>query len=81
MEFRDMQVLCETNREMQANLARMQNIASENQRESEVLASIAKQGQKDSMTFKALTLIATIYLPASLAAVRYLTIYFLSFQQ
>jgi Mg2+ and Co2+ transporter CorA len=54
---------------MQSNLAAMQDIAMQNHRENEILGRIAKQTQKDSTALKTLTLIATIYLPATFIAV------------
>ena len=72
VEFRNDQVLRDTNRAMQATLDVLQNIAFQNQRENETLAKLALNGQSDSKTLKALTLIATMYLPASLIAVNML---------
>ncbi|KAI9739968.1 MAG: hypothetical protein M1818_005024 [Claussenomyces sp. TS43310] len=68
LEFRDIETLRETNRAMQLNLATLQHIAVQTQRENETLSRIAKQNRKDSMKLKALTLIATVYLPATLLA-------------
>ena len=47
----------------------MERIAFENNKENRNLSQIAAQNQKDSRTLKTLTLIATMYLPASLIAV------------
>lgn len=54
---------------MQTNLISLQNIAHSTRQENEMLHRITKQSQRDSMGVKALTMIATIYLPATLIAV------------
>jgi hypothetical protein len=54
---------------MQGNLTAMERIAFENHEENRNLAQIAAQSREDSRVLKALTLIATTYLPASLVAV------------
>lgn len=51
---------------MQSNLDALNRIAVES-------ADVAEQGRRDSRALKALTLIATMYLPATLLAVRMLT--------
>jgi Mg2+ and Co2+ transporter CorA len=71
LELRDMESLRETNRAMQLNLIVLQTIATQSQGETEILSRVARQTQKDSITLKVLTLIATIYLPATLLAVCY----------
>jgi hypothetical protein len=48
---------------MQSNLDALNRIAGQS-------ADLAEQGRTDSKTLKALTLIATMYLPATLMAVR-----------
>lgn len=53
---------------MQVNLTMLQQIAAETHRENITLARIARQGQDDAKGVRTLTLIATIYLPASLVA-------------
>lgn len=53
---------------MQVNLTLIQRSAPETHQENLTLASLAKQGRKDSETLKTLTLIATMYLPATLVA-------------
>ena len=55
---------------MHRNLIAMEAIASQTQQENQTLASIAKQTQQDSIALKTLTLIATVYLPATFVAVR-----------
>jgi hypothetical protein len=71
MRFRSIEAVENTNRAMQGNLEVLQNIAFQNQKENETLATLAFQGQKDSKRLKTLTLIATMYLPVSLVAVRF----------
>lgn len=46
----------------------MQGIVLGIQKESALIASLSLQNQKDSKALKSLTLIATLYLPASLTA-------------
>jgi Mg2+ and Co2+ transporter CorA len=53
---------------MQSNLGMIQHTVSETHQENATIAGIAKQGQKDSETLKALTHVATMYLPATLVA-------------
>lgn len=55
LEYRNDEVVLKTNQAMQENL--------------EVGREIATKGEKDSKTLKALTMVATMYLPASLLAV------------
>jgi hypothetical protein len=47
----------------------LQRITSQIGQENATVAELARQGRKDSRTLKALTLVATIYLPSSLIAV------------
>ncbi|KAK2865047.1 hypothetical protein FQN49_003963 [Arthroderma sp. PD_2] len=62
------EILLNTNVTMQGNLKVMERISSESQHENRTLSQIAAQTYKDSKTLKALTMIATTYLPASLVA-------------
>jgi hypothetical protein len=54
---------------MQANLEVLKRIAFVSGEENRNLSKISAQNQADSHTLKALTTIATMYLPASLIAV------------
>jgi hypothetical protein len=54
---------------MQHNLDILQHIASQTYLENTTLTELARQGRKDSRTLKILSIVATIYLPASLVAV------------
>lgn len=54
---------------MQASLGTLQTIAAQIFQEDEILSRVAQQGQFDPKILKVLTVIATIYLPASLIAV------------
>lgn len=55
---------------MRMNLDVLQCIASQIQQENSVLNDLTRQSQKDSRTLKILSIVATMYLPASLVAVR-----------
>ena len=63
------ETLLRTNTAMQGNLDMMERISLENQEHNRNLSQIAEQSQNDSRSLKALTMIATTYLPASLVAV------------
>ena len=52
----------------------MKDVAIETKKENETLTRLAAQTANDSKTLKALTLIATIYLPATFLAVRSLDV-------
>ena len=69
LECRSEELLQDTNEAMKQSLDSLRSIAWQSQQESKILASLAIQGRKDSQTLKALTTIATMYLPASLVAV------------
>lgn len=53
---------------MQNNLSSIQQHTTDSLHENITVASIAKEGTKDSKKVQALTMIATLYLPASLVA-------------
>jgi Mg2+ and Co2+ transporter CorA len=59
--FRNNEVLCHTSQAMQQTLAVLE-------RQSVQLTEIGKQGEQDSKALKSLTMVATLYLPASLVA-------------
>jgi hypothetical protein len=69
LALRNDNILLKTSTAMQENLDILKRISFENVEENRNLAQIAAQSQKDSQTLKALTIIATMYLPASLIAV------------
>jgi Mg2+ and Co2+ transporter CorA len=58
-----------TDQAIRASLVALQSIAAQNHQENIILSKVAQQGQDDSRTLKVLTIIATMYLPASLVAV------------
>ncbi len=62
LEFRNDRVLLQTSQAMQNSLGTLNEISAQN-------AEVAEQGRLDSRTLKMLTVIATIYLPASLIGV------------
>jgi hypothetical protein len=55
---------------MQDNLSVLRSISFQAQKDQNLVGQLAVQGQKDSKSLRALTLIATMYLPATLLAVR-----------
>jgi Mg2+ and Co2+ transporter CorA len=77
LEFRHDEIILKTSTAMQYNLNMLKRITFENVEENRNLSQIATQSQKDSQTLKALTMIATMYLPASLIAVGEFNIYHL----
>jgi hypothetical protein len=54
---------------IRVNSQSLRDIASDSNRESQIIATITKEGAADSKSLKALTILATLYLPASLFAV------------
>jgi Mg2+ and Co2+ transporter CorA len=62
-------MLQETNESIRANLEMTQRITSAIKQENTTLTAIGQQGQEDSRTLKVLSILATIYLPATLIAV------------
>lgn len=69
MRSRDTELLQRSHEAMTHNLSALHSIAVLNQQENKTLAALAVQGRKDSQTMKALTAMATVYLPGSLIAV------------
>jgi Mg2+ and Co2+ transporter CorA len=69
LECRRDEILLQTSKAMQGNLDVLKRIAFESGEENRNLSHIALQNQKDSNSLKALTMIATTYLPATLIAV------------
>ena len=53
----------------QTEINALHRITQQIQQENQALSAIVSQGQKDSKALKALTMIAMLYLPASLVAV------------
>jgi hypothetical protein len=63
-------ILLERIQEMQGSLHALENLSFQAQVENKRLLGLADQGHKDSKIIKTLTQVATMYLPASLIAVR-----------
>jgi hypothetical protein len=61
----------ETLRMMQATLSVLQTISTQSQQENERLLDLAQKAQDTAKQLKLLTQVATMYLPASLIAVRH----------
>lgn len=70
LEFRDGRQLQVNSQAMNASLGMLQGISSETSRNNALLVQLSRQGQKDSQMIRTFTLVATMYLPASLIAVR-----------
>lgn len=69
IDFRNDESIRETHSAIQASLGTLQNIAAQSLQKNEILSRVAQQGRYDSKILKVLTVIATIYLPATLTAV------------
>jgi hypothetical protein len=69
VEFRNGEILWKTSHAIHENLAIVRQIAFQSDQRSETLATLAVQCQRDSKRLKALTQVATMYLPATLIAV------------
>ncbi|KAI9861844.1 MAG: hypothetical protein M1824_001955 [Vezdaea acicularis] len=69
LEFRNDATLSETNGAMHCTLELLRQVAIGSEQNSLVAVDIARQGQHDSKLLKALSTVATIYLPATLTAV------------
>ncbi|KAK7943799.1 uncharacterized protein PG986_012912 [Apiospora aurea] len=57
-----------TSQAIEKSIHALEGISKESSETSRTLANVAQETSKDSLTLKALTLIATIYLPATLTA-------------
>jgi hypothetical protein len=68
-EFRSEQALRENNDAIRNSLGYLQSTSSDSRTENMLLVRLAAQSQRDSQTLKAFTLVATMYLPATLIAV------------
>ncbi|KAL9075021.1 MAG: hypothetical protein Q9161_001952 [Pseudevernia consocians] len=68
IEFRNDETLKVAGQALQANVEILKAISMEAKQESVSLTSIARRGQSDSTTLKALSRIAMLYLPATLIA-------------
>jgi len=69
LEFRNYEALSRTNQAMYDHLTVLRTLSFKTQQEQSLLGQLAIQGQRDSKSVKALTLIATMYLPMSMLAV------------
>ena len=69
VKLRNTRIMQATDQGIQASLSALQSIAAQTHQENMTLLKISQQGQNDSRTLKVLTIIATMYLPASLIAV------------
>lgn len=79
IDFRNYESVREIHIAIQSSLGALQTIASQSLQENEILSRVAQQGRFDSKILKVLTVITTVYLPASLIAVRCPSIFMLSY--
>lgn len=68
LQFRNYEALSRTNQAMHDHLTVLRALSFKTQQEQSLLGQLAIQGQRDSKSVKALTLIATMYLPMSMLA-------------
>jgi Mg2+ and Co2+ transporter CorA len=54
---------------MHEHLECLKKIAIQNQQKNELMTTLTEQGQEDSKAMKVLTMLATMYVPATLIAV------------
>jgi hypothetical protein len=71
LEFRNSQILCAINQATAKNMDTLRDIAIDVGKENKSMSAMAAQTQKDSKSLKALTTVATIFLPPTLLAVCY----------
>jgi hypothetical protein len=70
LQSRNNENMHEQSRALMRDIEALQGIANDTRSQSKTIASIARQASRDSQSIKALTTVATMYLPASLLAVR-----------
>jgi len=68
LESRDAKKRYQTSWAIERSITSLEHISTRSNETSESLAEMAREANHDSLTLKALTLIATIYLPATLSA-------------
>lgn len=69
LHYRNDEILCSTNEEIQRNGNSMSELIAIGNRENGMLAELNKEAQRDSSAMKILTIVASLYLPATLVAV------------
>ena len=70
LQSRNNENMHEQSRALKRDIEALQGIGNDTRSQSKTIAGIAKQAGRDSQSIKALTTVATMYLPASLLAVR-----------
>jgi len=68
LEFRSQEALAATTRAMRDNIDMLRHISAQTQQDQHLLGMLARQAHQESKSVRALTVIATMYLPASLLA-------------
>jgi hypothetical protein len=72
LEYRNDEAICHSEEAIRSNGEALNQITSAIRTENEKLNELTSKTARDSKTMKALTFLATLYLPASLIAVRFL---------
>ncbi|KAL8995134.1 MAG: hypothetical protein Q9169_005077 [Polycauliona sp. 2 TL-2023] len=70
LEYRHEEVLRRTNTALQKDIESLRDIAHHTRRENEALVQLAEQSRNDGRALKALSVLGTLYLPATFVAVR-----------
>ncbi|PMD49798.1 uncharacterized protein K444DRAFT_670634 [Hyaloscypha bicolor E] len=68
LELRQVEKSHKTSQSIEKNIVALEHISTRSNETSQTLAKLARENNKGSLTLKTLTLIATIYLPATLSA-------------
>ena len=70
LQSRNNESIHEQSRALKSDIQALKGIANDTRLQSESIAGFTRQAGRDSQSIKALTIVATMYLPASLLAVR-----------
>ena len=70
LEYRNDENLKRNAIALHKDIETLRDIANHNKRENETLVRLAEQSRKDGRALKALSVLGTLYLPATLIAVR-----------
>ena len=69
LEFRNDESLTKSSIALHKDIETLRDLAYHSKRESESLVKLAEQSRKDGRALKALSVLGTLYLPATLVAV------------
>ena len=70
LQSRNNENIHEQSRALKSDIETLKGIANDTRLQSKTIAGFTRQAGRDSQSIKALTIVATMYLPASLLAVR-----------